>query len=134
MDKNAIKTLETINQMGKTVQKINSASKTGKHFEPDKSLNKDTRKNGLFLLPRLEDIILRCDNRVINYARDYQFHPEQQIKPRKDDTFDLHIPSAPRDELIRWIMWQAGQAAVIQPEVLRKEIAGYAKQLLKRNS
>lgn len=116
------------------IHRIISAEKTGKHFEPDKKLNEKTREEGLFLLKRLENVVLRCDNRIINYARDYRFHPEQTIKQNDDDTFDLHIPFAAEDELIRWIMWQAGQAEVLKPKSFRKTIAGYAENLFFRNS
>ena len=117
-----------------SVHRLNSAKKVGKFFESNKSLIDDVRKNGLFNLARLDNIVLRCENKIINYVKDYEFHPDQYIKSYDKDSFDLHIPSAARDQLIRWIMWQAGQAIVVKPVSLSKEIANYAEKLFTKQN
>ena len=111
------------------VHRVISATPTDRYFEHDKKLIEATRKEGLFNFKRVSDVILLCDDRVINYARDYRFHPDQKIISVAKGKFELHIPSAPDDELVRWIMWQIGQVAVIQPGSLKKRIIEYAERI-----
>lgn len=115
------------------VHRITSAEPTGKYFEHDKKLLEETREDGLFNFAKVDDIVLKCDTRVINYARDYQFHPDQKIILLDDDTFELRITSAPYDELVRWILCQIGQVSVIKPESLRKKIVQYAEKIASVN-
>ena len=116
-----------------SIHRIVSAAATGKYFEHDKHLVEHTKRDGLFELERIQNIVLRCDKRIINYARDYQFHPEQEIITLDNDQFELHIPSAQHDELVRWIMCQTGQAAVVKPAKLKKEIREYAEKIVNLN-
>ncbi|MBN1864838.1 MAG: WYL domain-containing protein, partial [Victivallales bacterium] len=116
-----------------SLHRISSASGTGKFFEPDRHIIEETRAEGLFEFTKIKDIILRCDNRIAAYARDYMFHPGQKVLERDDGTFDLVIPHASKDDIIRWIMWQAGQVEVVRPKTLRSLIAGFAHKIIQRN-
>jgi predicted DNA-binding transcriptional regulator YafY len=111
------------------IHRIISATPTNRYFEHDKKLIETTKEEGLFNFKRVRDVILLCDERVINYARDYRFHPDQKIIPVATGKFELHIPSAPDDELVRWIMWQIGQVGVIKPKSLKERIIEYAERI-----
>ena len=115
------------------VHRIAAAEPTGKYFRHDRKLIEKTRRHGLFELPDIKNVILRCDRSILSYAGDYRFHEEQQIIPSGNGFFELHIPSAPEEELIRWILWQAGRAAVLQPESLKKRIREYAVKILENS-
>ena len=117
-----------------SLHRVNSAARTGKFFESDRQLIEETRSEGLFVFEKIKNIVLRCDTRITAYARDYVFHPGQKRIPRDDGTFDLHIPHAPKDDIIRWIMWQAGQVEVVKPKTLRSLIAGFARKITQRNT
>ena len=111
-----------------------SVEKTDTYFEIEKDLAKEVRENGLFDFEEIKNIILLCENRIFSYMEDYKFHKEQFVRNLNKDTFELYIPSAKKDDLIRWIMCQAGQCTVIKPVSLKKEIAEFAKKLLENHS
>ena len=115
------------------LHRIKSAVSSKKYFTRSRQLTAKTRKEGLFELPTMEGVVLRCEERIFSYALDYFFHKDQSIRHFDNGFFELHIPSVPEDEIIRWIMSQAGRAVVVQPESLKSKIKEYAAKILENS-
>ena len=115
------------------IQRISGASFAGDLFVSDKKLIEDTRKNGLFVYPRISGIRLRCDASIAFYLREHQQVKQFKVEPQTDGSLVITLRPAFEHEVIRWILGEAGKIEVMNPPELRAKVAAAGKLIWERN-
>ena len=115
------------------IQRISNASFAGDTFVSDKKLIEDTRKNGLFVYPRISGIRLRCDASIAFYLREHQRVKQFKVEPQTDGSLIITLKPAFEHEVIRWILGEAGKIEVLNPPELRAKVAAAGKLIWERN-
>ena len=115
------------------IQRIMNASFAGDTFVTDKKLIEETRKNGLFVYPRISGIRLRCDASIAFYLREHQSVKQFKIEPQADGALIITLKPAFEHEVIRWILGEAGKIEVLEPDSLREKVAGAGRLIWERN-
>ena len=115
------------------VQRIGDVAYAGDTFVSDKKLIEDTRKNGLFIYPRISDIRLRCDASIAFYLREHQPVKQFKVEPQTDGSLVITLKPAFEHEVIRWILGEAGKIEVLSPPELRGKIAAAGRLIWERN-
>jgi proteasome accessory factor B len=115
------------------IQRIVSASLANDTFVSDKKLIEDTRKNGLFVYPRVSGIRLRCDASIAFYLYEHQHVKQFKVEPQADGSLVITLKPAFEHEVIRWILGESGKIEVLEPPELRSKIAAAGKLIWERN-
>ena len=115
------------------IQRILSASYAGDTFVSDKKLIEDTRKNGLFVYPRISGIRLRCDASIAFYLREHQPVKQFKVEPQTDGSLVITLKPAFEHEVIRWVLGESGKIEVLEPADLRAKVADAGKLIWERN-
>ena len=115
------------------IQRILDAAFAGDTFVSDKKLVEDTRKNGLFVYPRISGIRLRCDAAIAFYLREHQQMKQFKVEPQADGSLIITLRPAFEHEVIRWILGEAGRIEVLEPPELREKVAAAGKLIWDRN-
>lgn len=84
---------------------------------------------GIFAGPAKQTAVVRFTSEQARWVADEHWHPNQQGKTLPDGGYELRVPYADPRELIMQIMKYGPDAEVIQPEELRREVAGRAKAM-----
>ena len=115
------------------IQRITGVKFAGDTFISDKKLIEDTRKNGLFVYPRISGIRLRCDAEIAFYLREHQHVKQFKVEPQTDGSLIITLRPAFEHEVIRWILGEAGKIEVLNPPELRAKVAAAGKLIWERN-
>ena len=115
------------------IQRILSASYAGDTFISDKKLIEDTRKNGLFIYPRVSGIRLRCDASIAFYLREHQPVKQFKVEPQTDGSLVITLKPAFEHEVIRWVLGESGKIEVLEPAELRAKVADAGRLIWERN-
>lgn len=114
--------------------RIQKAQFAPQHFDLDKKILEDTRKNGLFDYPKIENITVRCSAKIAYYLYEQQKAKKLQITANDDGSLTVILPPSPEHEAIRWILGEGGNAEVLEPKWLREKIYKAAKNTVKVHS
>ena len=115
------------------IQRITGVKFAGDTFISDKKLIDDTRKNGLFVYPRISGIRLRCDADIAFYLREHQRVKQFKVEPQIDGSLIITLKPAFEHEVIRWILGEGGKIEVLEPTELRTKVAAAGKLIWERN-
>ena len=115
------------------IQRISDASFAGDTFVSDKKLIEETRRNGLFVYPRISGIRLRCDASIAFYLREHQHVKQFKVEPQSDGSLIITLKPAFEHEVIRWILGESGKIEVLNPPELRSKVAAAGKLIWERN-
>ena len=115
------------------IQRVTDVKYAGDTFVSDKKLIEDTRKNGLFVYPRISGIRLRCDASIAFYLREHQHVKQFKVEPQTDGSLIITLKPAFEHEVIRWILGEGGKIEVLEPLDLRRKIADAGKRIWERN-
>ena len=115
------------------IQRISDASFAGDTFVSDKKLIEETRRNGLFVYPRISGIRLRCDASIAFYLREHQHVKQFKVEPQTDGSLIITLKPAFEHEVIRWILGEGGKIEVLNPPELRAKVAAAGKLIWERN-
>ncbi len=116
------------------IQRISDVAFAGDTFVSDKKLIDDTRRNGLFIYPRISGIRLRCDASIAFYLREHQHVKQFKVEPQTDGSLIITLKPAFEHEVIRWILGESGKVEVLEPAELRSKVAAAGKLIWERNS
>ena len=116
------------------IQRVSGVSFAGDTFVSDKKLIEDTRKNGLFVYPRISGIRLRCDASIAFYLREHQHVKQFKVEPQTDGSLIITLKPAFEHEVIRWVLGESGKVEVLEPAELRSKVAAAGKLIWERNS
>ena len=115
------------------IQRISAAAFADDAFETDKKLVEETRKNGIFVFPRIEGIRLRCDASIAFYLYEHQRAKQFRIEPQTDGSLIIVLKPAIEHDVIRWILGEGGRIEVLEPASLREKVAAAGKLIWERN-
>ena len=115
------------------IQRISDAAFAGDTFVSDKKLIEETRKNGLFVFPRISGIRLLCDASIAFYIHEHQTVKQFKIEPQSDGSLIITLKPAVEHEVIRWILGESGKIKVLEPDSLRKKVAAAGKLIWEQN-
>lgn len=116
------------------VQRIQKAKFGGDNFVTDKKLIEDTKRNGLFIYPKIDGIKLHCDASIAFYLYEHQKIKKFKIEPQSDGSLFITLKPAVEHDVIRFVLGEAGHIRVLEPESLREKVLLSAQKLLERNS
>ncbi len=115
-------------------QRMVELRRSGHGFEIDKELLQDTKKNGLFIYPRLSGIKLHCDASIAFYIHEQQKIFKSKIEPQDDGSLILSLNPSVEHDVVRWILAEAGRIQVLEPKALREKIAEAGREITRKNS
>ena len=115
------------------VQRILSASFAGDTFVSDKKLVEETRRDGLFVYPRISGIRLRCDASIAFYLYEHRKVKQFNVEPQTDGSLVITLKPAFEHEVIRWILGESGKIEVLEPPELRSKVAAAGKLIWECN-
>ena len=116
------------------VHRIQSITLLDEQFKYRKEFSPDAQGGSLYNLARTQNIKLRCNNSIFTYICEQPLHKNQIITDKGDDTFILELPEMTDMEIVKWILGQAGNATVLQPEELKQQVLSRAQLLLAHHS
>lgn len=111
------------------IQRIRSIGKFLDTFDTDKELLERTNKFGLFEFEKLENVKIYCDPAIVFYLKEHAKNMKFDIQVQNDGSATMVIPPAPKHEIIRYILGEAGLLTVLEPQSLREEIADISRKL-----
>ncbi len=91
---------------------------------PDETMDElVTRSYGIFAGQPTNTAVLRFTPEASKWVGDEHWHPQQEMKVRKNGGVELRVPYSDPRELIMEIMKHGADVEVIGPAVLRREVA-----------
>ena len=91
-------------------------------FEIRKDILQETKRNGLFNYPKIENIKVKCSVDIAYYLYEQRKAKKLVIDPQVDGTLIVTLPPSPEQEAIRWILGEGGNVEVLEPLNLRQKI------------
>ena len=80
------------------------------------------------------DVVVRCDDYLAKIIQMRPLHIEQKVVPLEDGGCEIHVEEMTKFHLITWVMHQCGRAEILKPNSLRKQIADFGKEIIKKHS
>jgi predicted DNA-binding transcriptional regulator YafY len=110
--------------------RIKSAEILETTFETDQRIVDEVVSGKLFSLEEVHNVSLRVEGISACYVKE-QF-PHEKIGEDVDGAMVLHISSAVKFTLIKWILGEGGNVTVITPRSLASEVAAQAAELAEK--
>lgn len=114
--------------------RIQEATFAAQHFDKNKKILEDTRKNGLFDYPKIENITLRCSADIAYYLFEQKEAKKLKITAEADGSLIVTLAPSPEYEALRWILGEGGNIEVLEPRCLREKVRQAARNILKNNA
>ena len=113
--------------------RIQKAELTRYTFEIRKDILEQTRKEGLFDYPKIENIKVKCSRDIAYYLYEQRKAKKLGITPQEDGSLIVVLPPSLEHEAIRWILGEGGNVEVLEPQWLREKICIQAKKTAEIN-
>jgi predicted DNA-binding transcriptional regulator YafY len=91
-------------------------------FEIRRDILQETKRNGLFNYPKIENIKVKCSADIAYYLYEQRKAKKLTIEPQCEGSLIVTLPPSPEQEAIRWILGEGGNVEVLEPLDLRKKI------------
>ncbi len=101
-------------------------------FLRDPSFNENSYLQAGFYLRHGEDLVtvrVLFSPYQARWIRERSYHPSQQIQEQEDGGLEMTLQVAGTSEIKRWLLGYGAEVEVLEPEVLRLELADEAKKL-----
>ena len=115
------------------IQRIFCAELSGKTFKIDKAIVEKVQEEGLFDHPKLENIKLLCDSSIGLYLSEHAEMEEFQITAQEDGKLLVELIPTIEEDVIKWILSEAGNIRVLEPESLREKITKSGQKIAEVN-
>lgn len=116
------------------VHRIVKAELSGKGFEPDDKIIEEVRNAGPFSYSEVRNVKIVCDDSIKKYVVEKPLHKDQKVESGGDGSFSLLIPSIWDTDLLHWILFQGGNARLVEPKSMLSRIAKSAEKMLAMHS
>lgn len=116
------------------VHRILETSMTEYEFTPDSKLIDNVIQGELFDYPPVKNILLECEESVIQLIEERPIHSKQKIKKTEDKIHTVSIPLSSEYALLRWIFNQQGRVRLLEPLKTKNKIAAMLKKMLEKHS
>ena len=110
------------------VFRIQKAELTRFEFSIRKDILEQTRREGLFDYPKIENITVKCAPEIAYYLREQSGAKKLVITPQEDGSLIVVLPPSPEQEALRWILGEGGNVEVLSPRWLREKVCALAKK------
>ena len=114
--------------------RMKSVVLSGINFTPDLKIISTANEEGLFDHEMVADVVVRCDDYLAKIIQMRPLHIEQKVVPLEDGGCEIHVEEMTKFHLITWVMHQCGRAEILKPNSLRKQIADFGKEIIKKHS
>ncbi|MBU6409473.1 MAG: WYL domain-containing protein [Verrucomicrobia bacterium] len=114
--------------------RIESATPTGRHFEPARAFSLQERLRDSFGVHSAEgrfEVVIRFNRRAADYVREKKWHDSQQLRELKAGGVEMRLRLSSLVEIERWILSWGGDAVAIKPRELADAIDRAARRLLR---
>ena len=98
-------------------------------FEIRRDILQETKRNGLFNYPKIENIKVKCSADIAYYLYEQRKAKKLTIEPQCDGSLIVTLPPSPEQEAIRWILGEGGKVEVLEPHDLRQKIHNLAVKI-----
>ncbi len=102
--------------------RIQRVELTPLEFDIRKDILAQTRNEGLFDYPKIENIKVRCARQIAYYLYEHCKAKNLVITPQADGSLIVVLPPSPEAEAVRWILGEGGNVEVLEPQWLREKI------------
>lgn len=112
--------------------RIQSIKPTGKRFERPARFSLESRLRNSFSVHSGEGdhlVVVRFTEAVADYIREKKWHPSQLLKELPDGGVELRMSLSSLVEVQRWILSWGGDATVLEPATLRKQLREVGERL-----
>jgi len=113
--------------------RIQKAELTRFEFRIRKDILAQTRREGLFDYPKIENITVKCAPEIAYYLHEQSGAKKLVITPREDGSLIVVLPPSPEMEALRWILGEGGNVEVLSPQWLREKVCTLAKKTAEIN-
>ena len=108
------------------VFRIQKAELTRFEFSIRKDILAQTRREGLFDYPKIENITVKCAPEIAYYLHEQSGAKKLVITPQEDGSLIVVLPPSPEQEALRWILGEGGNVEVLSPRWLREKVCALA--------
>ena len=116
------------------IHRIRQAALTDRRFGRSEALVREVRNGQIFDFGTIRDVTVRCNKARAAYLGEREWFPTQRICKCSGGGIELHFDAVPREPFIAWLLSLGGDAVVMQPPELRKEIVEAAVELQKSHA
>ena len=102
-------------------------------FKIRKDILKQTKEEGLFNYPKIENIRVKCAPEIAYYLYEQRKAKKLTITPQEDGSLIVILPPSPEMEALRWILGEGGNVEVLEPQWLREKICTLAQKTAEIN-
>ena len=113
--------------------RIQKAELLRSNFEINKEILQETKRNGLFNYPKIENIKVKCSSNIAYYLYEQRKAKKLVIELQSDKSLIVTLPPSPEIEAIRWILGEGGNVEVLEPLYLRQKIHDLAMKTAEVN-
>ncbi|MCF7669745.1 MAG: WYL domain-containing protein [Verrucomicrobia bacterium] len=113
--------------------RIIEAKFTGKTFKRPKGFSLEKTLRGSFGVcsgTGSYNVVIRFTDKVADYIREKQWHPSQKLRSLKNGGVELRLNLSSLEEIKKWILSWSGNAEVIAPPELIREVRKAAEKIL----
>lgn len=116
--------------------RIAELSKTGKTFQRDPKFSLQEHLRDSFAIhsgTEEHQVTIRFTDKVADYIREKKWHASQKLRAVRGGGVELQLKLSSLSEIGRWVLSWGGQAVVLEPPALVKQIAEAARELTRNH-
>lgn len=115
------------------MHRITKAEVLDTNFTLNEDIIKSVKLGRVFDFDEIANVVVKCAPAIAPYVREQYEGKGEKIKEEKDGFITLYISSIPKVELARWILSEGGNAVVVSPESVRKDIFASASAVSEKH-
>jgi len=95
-----------------------------------KKLFEGQKKGSPFKFDEVKDIEVWCSKEIAGYVIEQRQESDQKVTENKDGSVIVYIPSAPKLDIIKWVLSEGGDTKILTPKWLWREVVEKAKRIV----
>ena len=111
------------------IDRILSAEILEEQFQPDMQVINSITLDNIVSYRKLENIRILLTGDAVKFALSNKMHSQQFLEETPSGETIFHIPQAPEEVVVPWILSQQGNAVPIAPEELKQSVKEKIKRL-----
>ncbi len=116
------------------LHRMETAEMTDKTFVPDHEIIRSVGDCGPFEYDEIRNVTIRCDETVKRFVTERPVHKTQKLEKLSGGEYLITIESIWEEELIRWLLQQAGRAVILSPRETARKVKAAANKILSAHS
>ena len=111
------------------IDRILSAEILEEQFQPDMQVINSITLDNIVSYRKLENIRILLTGDAVKFALSNKMHSNQCLEQTPSGETIFHIPQAPEEVVVPWILSQQGNAVPIAPDELKQAVKEKIKRL-----